>query len=138
MRTELLGLCMLLSWGVLGGCAPADDQPPVTVPTPQMPAGWQVVENLQFSPAELIRFSSRINAKVLGVRNTSFAVDSLGVRVNTIITANPALAQRVMGYLKNVKPEQFLLQRGATIYEFVGTNAVNHLVSVGKQHLKSQ
>jgi hypothetical protein len=79
-----------------------------------------------------------MNAVLLGVRNTSFEVEGLRIKVNTLIAAGPADAERAIRYLKDVKSEQALLQRGATIYEFNGTNEIDHLIPVGRQPLGAQ
>ena len=136
MRSLLTALCLLFLVGIVGGCAeqPAE-QPAVDVPTPRMPADWQVVENFLVSPAELEMFSSKMNAKLLGARNTSFNVQGRPMKVNTIITPGTADAEKVMSYMKGMKSEEGLLQRGTTVYEFVGTNEVNDLVRLARQHL---
>jgi len=73
-----------------------------------------VVADFLASPADLRAFSSQMNAVLLGVRNTSFEVEGLRIKVNTLIAAGPADAERAIRYLKDVKSEQALLQRGAT------------------------
>lgn len=75
MRTVLPGLFMLLSLGGIGGCEPDADRSEMVVPTPQMPAGQEVVADFLASPADLRAFSSQMNAELLGVRNTSFEVE---------------------------------------------------------------
>ena len=103
-----------------------------------MPSGWQVVEDFLADPAELSNFESQMKADLLGVRNTSYEVEGLRIKVNTIIAASPADAEQAMNFMKNLKSEQALLQKGTTLYEFVGTNEINHLIPVGKQHLESR
>jgi len=137
MRFLLLALCVLLAMGIIGGCERADEQPAVAVPTPKMPDGWKVVEDFQVSPTQLKEFSARMNADLHGIRNTSFEVEGLRIKVNTIIAATAADAEKAMSYMKGIKSEQALLLRELTIYELVGTTEVNHLIPVARQHLET-
>ncbi len=137
MRYLLLALCVLLAMGIVGGCERADEQPAVAVPIPTMPDGWQVVEDFQVSPTQVKEFSARMDADLHGIRNTSFEVEGLRIKVNTIIAATTADAEKAMIYMKSIKSEQALLLRELTIYELVGTSEVNHLIPVAKQHLET-
>jgi hypothetical protein len=134
-RILSLGACVLLLLGIAGGCQKSTQQAAVNVPTPQMPSEWKVVEDFLVTASELKQFSSKMNADLLGVRNTSFDVQGLRVKVNTVVAASPADAEDVMDYMKSIKSEQALLLRGSTVYEFVGTKEINHLIPVGREHL---
>jgi len=130
-----LGACVLLFLVIAGGCQKSAELSAGTIPAPQMPPEWKVVDDFLVTASELKQFSSRMNADLVGVRNTSFDVQGLRVQVNTVVAASPADAEHVMDYMKGIKSEQALLLRGTTVYEFVGTSEVNHLIPVGRQHL---
>ena len=108
------------------------------VPTPQMPAGWEVVEDLQLHPSTVEQIGSKMDAELLGVRNTVYEVRGLRIKVNTLIAASPEDAEKVMDFFLSIKPKGGSLQRGTTIYEFVGNNEVNHLARQGRLHLEQQ
>jgi hypothetical protein len=126
---------MLLLVGIAGGCQNSEKQATVTIPTPQMPSEWKVVDDFLVTSSELKQLSSKMNADIVGVRNTSFDVKGLRVKVSTVVAASPTDAERVMDYMRSIKSEQALLLRGTTVYEFVGTSEVNHLIPEGRQHL---
>lgn len=136
-RFLLLALCVLFAMGIIGGCDRAGEQPAVAVPTPKMPDGWKAVEDFLVGPTQLKEFSARMDADLKGIRNTSFEVDGLHIKVNTIVAATAADAEKAMSYMKGIKSEQALLLRGLTIYELVGTAEVNHLIPVARQHLET-
>ena len=108
MNIKLLGFFVLISIGIIGGCESADNQPAMAVPTPQMPDGWQVVEDFQVPPVQLSQIAAKMNADLLGIRNTSFEVEGLRIKVNTLITGTQADAEKVMIYMKGNKSEQAL------------------------------
>lgn len=135
MNVKLLILSVPICVAILTGCTSTENQPPVAVPTPQMPDGWQVAEDFQLAPTQLIEISAKMNADLLGIRNTSFEVEGLRIKVNTLIAGTNADAEKAMTYMKANKSEQALLQRGLTIYEFVGSSEINHLIPVGRQFL---
>lgn len=137
MRFILRALCVLLSMGIIGGCERADEQPAVVAPTPKMPDGWKVVEDVLASPTQLRESSARLHADLIGIRNTTFEVEGLYIRVNTITAATAADAERVMSYMKSVKSEQASLLRGLTVYELLGTNETEHLIRAARQHLEA-
>jgi hypothetical protein len=46
-------------------------------------------------------------------------------------------AEKLMAKLKSMKTEEALLQKGTTVYEFVGENDVLPLIAEGRKHLDS-
>ncbi len=109
----------------------------VSVPTPQMPATWQLEQNDLASADDVSSMGSRMGAQLLGVRNTVYTVDGQRVQVNTIITASPVDAENAMRFLLTLKSEEALLRRGTTVYEFVGQNDVLPHIRAGREHLES-
>jgi hypothetical protein len=139
-RILSLGVCVLLLLVIAGGCQKSEEQESgeqvtAAIPTPQMPSEWKVVDDFLVTASELKQFSSKMNADLVGVRNTAFDVEGLRVQVNTVVASSPTDAEHVMEFMRSIKSDQALLQRGTTVYEFVGTSEVNHLIPVGREHL---
>ena len=134
-RAMLVILSLLTVSLILGSCRGAEAEQSTPVPTPRMPADWQIVLDAQVTPQRLAEFESRMSARLLGFRDTIYTVGGRRVQINTIIAASPADAERVMSYLLTGKSEEALLRRGTTVYEFVGPNEVMDLIRAGRQHL---
>lgn len=118
--------CLFFSVGALGDGGP---------PLPQMPAHWQVVSDLQV-PAEQVReMSAKLGAHLTGVRNTIFSVNGRKVQLNVITVPDLVNAEKLMTSLKAIKSEEALLQKGTTVYEFVGKNEVLPSIAEGRVHL---
>lgn len=136
MKISCLTICTVLVFCVLAGCDSAGEKPPISVPTPVMPDGWRVVESFLANQTTLNKFSEQMHAELLGVRNTTFAIDSVQVKVNTLVAANAADADSAMGYLGGMKSEDALYRTGTTIYEFVGSSKAEKLIAAGREHLQ--
>ncbi|MHC4362358.1 MAG: hypothetical protein ACYSTZ_05990, partial [Planctomycetota bacterium] len=89
LRILSLGACVLLLLGIAGGCQKSGEQAAAPIPTPQMPSEWKVVDDFLVTASELKQFSTKMNADLVGVRNTSFEVQGLPVKVNTVVAASP-------------------------------------------------
>jgi hypothetical protein len=137
MKISSLSVCAFIVFGLIAGCGSASEKPPLSVPTPQLPEDWQVVETFSANQSTLSKFSEQMKAELLGVRNTTFVVDSLQIKVNTLVAANAADADSAMAFLLGMKSQDSIYRTGTTIYEFVGTSGTDSLVASGKQHLQN-
>lgn len=135
-RSSLVAFCLSLPICFACVVQTASAQESVEVPTPDMPVGWEVTEDFLVTQTELAQFSTAMGTTLVGARNTIFDVDGQTVQVNTVIVANEIDAEQVWTFMTNAKPEQFLLRRGLTVYEFVGTDAVLLLIEQGRQYLE--
>lgn len=136
-RTTRVSFCStLLAIGIVAGCNSSETRTP-TPAAPAMPAGWNVVSDQVFEPADIKPVGDRLGAQVVALRNTDYEVDGKPVRLNTIVAATEADADAIMTNLRAMKPDDFLLRRELTLYEFVGANDVIPAMRAGKSHLQS-
>ncbi len=91
-------------------------------PTPSMPAHWSVISDINFAAADIRPVSASLGAQVSALRNTTYRVGGGRVKLNTIVAATPADADKIMQALGKMKPPEWFMRRGLLIYEFVGGN----------------
>ena len=128
--------CLLIS--VVSACSEKLDGESVrTAAAPTMPAEWSVTKDETFSPADIRPLSEKLGGEVTALRNTTYDVKGLPVKVNTIVTASSSDADKIMLKLRTIKPQEFLLRDGRTIYEFVGTNDSLPAMRAGMKHLEA-
>ena len=108
----------------------------VEIPTPTMPDGWEVRSDFEAEASELQGFEEAMGADLLGVRNTLFAVADGEVQVNTLLAASESDAAAVYEYMAAIKPEEFVLLSGTTVYEFVCNDAMLPQMREGRAHLE--
>jgi hypothetical protein len=121
-----IGVCFLCSVNAIGGEVPQ---------TPNMPSHWNVVSDFQIPAEQVKAMSTKLGADLTGVRNTVYDVNGKRVQINVIITPDPWNAEKLMTKLRSMKAEEALLQKGLTVYEFVGQNDVLNLITEGRKHL---
>lgn len=124
----LICVCFLPSVNVLGGEVP---------PTPKMPAHWKVISDFQVPAEQVKAMSIKLGADLSSVRNTVYDVNGKRVQINVIVTPDTGNAEKLMTKLRSMKVEEALLQKGLTVYEFVGQNDVLPVIAEGRKHLNS-
>ena len=103
---------------------------------PKMPPHWRVMTDFQVPADQVKTMSNRLGANLVGVRNTVYDVDGKRVQINTIVTLDAENAEKLIIKLRTMKAEETLLQKGLTIYEFVGQNDALSWIAEGRQHLE--
>jgi len=128
---------LLVSASFLSGCARQEAAFEEAPPAPTMPASWKITSDRSFSPADIRPVADKLRGEVTALRNTVYDVDGKPVKLNTIVTGSTADADRIMVSLRAMKPDEFLLRRGAVIYEFVGANDAIPDMLAGKSHIET-
>jgi hypothetical protein len=105
---------------------------------PAMPAHWKVTSDISLGEAEVKRISAKLGGQMVALRNTSYEVDGRKVKLNTLVAATAADGDKLYNSLKKIKPEDFLLRKGLTIYEFVGSNDAIPAMRAGRARIQSQ
>lgn len=126
MMTFWIAACFLCSTNATGGEDPQ---------APNMPSHWKVVSDFQVPAEQVKAMSTKLDADLTGVRNTVYDVNGKRVQINVIVTTDPWNAEKLMTKLRSMKAEEALLQKGLTVYEFVGQNDVLTLIAEGRKHL---
>ena len=127
-RLVSLSIVLAAAAGLLAAAEPP--------PTPAMPDGWTVTADVNHTPQDFAPVARNLGGRLSALRNTDFAVNGKAVRVNTIVAATPADADRVMEALRAIKPAEFFVRDGLTIYEFVGKNDAIPEMQAGRRHLQ--
>lgn len=91
-------------------------------PTPAMPAHWKVVSDVEFDAIDIRPVANNLGAEVSALRNTTYDVSGMKVKLNTIVAPTSNAADSIMRALESMKPSEWIVRRGLVIYEFVGTN----------------
>ena len=125
---------VLMSLALVAGCTGSAAEAP---PPPTMPAGWVVISDQTFDPADIKPIAVRLGGQVASLRNTEYEVNGKPVKLNTIVGASAADTDRIMTSLRGMKPDDFLFRTGTTVYEFVGKNDVIPVMRSGKAHLQT-
>jgi hypothetical protein len=120
---------------LLAGCGGDDAGMAQSASTPNMPDDWSVTSDQIFARSDIRPISSSLGGRIAALRNTMFEVDGKRVKVNTLVMRTITDADNVMISLRAVKPDDFLLRNGTTIYEFVCANDAIQHVRQGKAHL---
>lgn len=107
-------------------------------PAPQMPAGWDITSDVAAPPAQVQQISQKLGGTLTSVRNTVYNANGNKVQLNTMIASDEANADKVMVKLKSMKSEEALLQKGTTVYEFVGSNDVIQQIRDGREFLSGK
>ena len=114
-----------------GGQAPTAEAPAA----PETPAGWEVTADF-VAPVEQVKaMSKKLGAKLSGVRNTIYSVEGKRAQINVMVTPDTKNAEKLMKKLRSMKAEEAFVQRGLTIYEFVGENDVLPEMMEVRKHL---
>jgi hypothetical protein len=121
--------CFLCGVSAFGGDAP---------PAPMMPSHWKVISDFQVPAEQVKAMSAKLGVDLSNVRNTVYDVNGKRVQINVIVTPSQASAEKLMTTLGSIKSEEALLQKGLTVYEFVGQNDVIPLIAEGRKHLDSK
>ncbi len=123
---------------ILAACSPAS-KPAVSAapPTPEMPAHWRIVSDIDFGRSDIQPVSASFGANVRALRNTTYDVAGLRVKLNTIVAASEADARVIVMSLGKMKPAEFFVQRGLVVYEFVGPNAAMEEMRLARKRLTS-
>lgn len=124
----LLAICFLFNIHAFGGEVP---------PVPQMPDHWKVKSSFLVPAGQLKAMSTKLGANLSSVRNIFFHVNGKPVLLNVIVTPDAENAEKLMTKLRTMKAEEALLQKGLTVYEFVGQNNVLSEIAEGRRHLIS-
>jgi hypothetical protein len=106
-----------------------------TPPAPDMPSGWEVVSDASFAPEDIQPVAKKLGADVSALRNTVYEVDGKRIQLNLIVAPDDENASRILEALRGLKPEEFLLRKGLTVYEFVGKNEAIPEMRAGRAHL---
>ncbi len=135
--TKLLWLAALTALVCLGACSSSSDQQAAleAPPAPSMPAEWKIVSDWEVPGDQVGSISAKLNATLSSLRNTVYDVNGQRVQLNVLIAPDAASADKLMATLRTMKAEKAFLQKGAIIYEFVGTNDVLPLIAEGRRHL---
>ena len=72
------------------------------------------------------------------MRNTIYAVNGKRVQLNTIVARDAASADEVMRSMREMKPDDFLLRKGLTLYEFVGMDEALPEMRAGRAHIQAE
>jgi hypothetical protein len=129
MAAFWVGVCFFFNVNAFSGEAPA---------APAMPPHWKVISDLPVPAAQVRAMSDRLGADLGGVRNTVYEVNGKRVQINVIVTPDSENAEKLMTRLKSMKTEAALLQKGLTVYEFVGQNDALPLIAEGRRHLEAR
>ncbi len=103
--------------------------------SPKMPSNWVIQSDVQLPADQVKRIGMKLGARLTHVQNTIYRVDGMRVQINVILAKDTDSAEDLMKALRSIKAEQALLQKGRTVYEFVGQNDVLPLIAQGRQHL---
>jgi hypothetical protein len=124
-----LGACCLSGVNAFGGDAPS---------APMMPSHWKVISDFPVPAEQVKAMSAKLDADLSGVRNTVYDVNGKRVQINVIVTPDEASAEKLMTKLRTMKSGEALLQKGLTVFEFVGQNDVAALIAEGRKHIDSK
>ena len=134
-RVSSIGLaCLAISVVILSSCTNARSDAPAA---PTMPSHWKVTSDQSFAPADIQPVAQNLGGNIAALRNTVYDVNGKRVKLNTIVAADAASADKIMVALRGMKPADFLLRKGMTLYEFVVANDAIPEAREGKAHLQS-
>jgi len=97
-----------------------------------MPAHWTVVSDENFAAVDIAPVAASLGAEVSALRNTTYDVGGKPVKLNTIVAATATDADAIMAALGKMKPEEWFIQSGLIIYEFVGADDVQSEMRAGR------
>jgi hypothetical protein len=103
-----------------------------------MPADWKVTSDMSFPPGQIEPIAERLGGEIAALRNTVYEVNGKRVQLNTIVARDAASADQIMSSLREMKPDDFLLRKGLTLYEFVGKNEAQPEMRAGKAHIQAE
>ena len=133
-RQFLLSLSfVLIAMSLAVGCTERAPAPA----TPTMPADWKVKTDFLAPPGQIGPVAEKLGGEIDHVRNTVYDVNGKRVQLNTLVARNASSADKIMAALHHMKPGQFVLRDGLTIYEFVGKDDVMPDIAAGKAHLQA-
>jgi len=123
LRIVLARAAVALGLAALVGCSPSSRSAGAP-PSPEMPADWTIVQDVDFAPRDIEPIARQLGAELDALRNTVYTVSGKRVQLNTVVAATHADAIAVMAAMRELKPEEWLVQRGLNVYEFVGADDV--------------
>ena len=104
-------------------------------PAPAMPAGWSVLEDVEFSTDDIARVSKPLGADIAALRNTTYLVNGKHVKINMIVARDKDNGDRLEKKLNTMKAPEFSFRQGNTVFEFVGTDAALPEIRAARAHL---
>lgn len=104
-------------------------------PTPGMPPSWKIKSDTVVDPALVGQVAAKLGGELKALRNTVYDVGGKTVQINTMIAPDEAAAETLMAKLVTLKPAEFMLAKGLTIYEFMGKDIALGEMRSGRAHL---
>ena len=138
--TKAIQLAVLLVAACLTGCSSDEAKTPEdNAPASLMPASWKIVKDPVLPPDELARLSKKFGVELSSLKNTDYEVEGKTIKLNAMVVSDEKAAKALMNALHlDLKPDEFFLRKGLTVYEFVCTDDAIPLMRAGRKHLEGK
>jgi hypothetical protein len=103
-----------------------------------MPTGWRVVSDEAIPAADITPVARKLGGEITALRNTVYDVGGKRVQLNLIVAADKANAESIRDALVALKPAEFVLRQGSTLFEFVGADDAIPAMRAGRAHLEGR
>jgi hypothetical protein len=137
--SRFLVCCTAISLAMLAGCSEQQGAVSAEGPVaPSMPANWHVSSDLSFPAGQIEPIAKKLGGEIAALRNTIYEVNGKRVQLNTILARDEASAGEIMSSMLKMKPDEFLLRKGLTLYEFVGMDDALPEMRAGRAHIEAE
>ena len=142
--TKAIQIAVLLVAACLTGCSSDENKatenkaPEGSAPASLMPASWKVVRDPVLTPDQVAQVSANLGVDLSSLKNTDYEVEGKIVKLNTMVVSDEKAAKALMSKLRSGKPDEFLLRKGLTVYEFMCKDNAIPLAQAGRKHLEGK